>query len=161
MMRESGATWREDWRTVRICSAMTRQRMRFRTPLLISLSIIVMATADVSGALLGPPARAVYRSLIVTRERHAAPAPAPSRAASRGESAGQAQDDPVKLRHRSEITNPYHVEFRDVTTAAGIHFHHERASSPQRLYPETMGAGVAWIDYNQDGYLDAFFVNSG
>ncbi|HEY6309687.1 MAG TPA: VCBS repeat-containing protein, partial [Streptosporangiaceae bacterium] len=24
-----------------------------------------------------------------------------------------------------------------------------------------MGAGVAWIDYNQDGYLDALFVNSG
>jgi hypothetical protein len=24
-----------------------------------------------------------------------------------------------------------------------------------------MGAGVAWIDYNQDGWLDAFFVNSG
>src|SRR5260370_11765891 len=24
-----------------------------------------------------------------------------------------------------------------------------------------MGAGVAWIDYNRDGFLDAFFVNSG
>ena len=57
--------------------------------------------------------------------------------------------------------NPFHVQFIDVTREAGIHFHHERASSPQRLYPETMGAGVAWIDYNQDGFLDAFFVNSG
>lgn len=128
--------------------------MRFRTPLLISLSIIVVATADVSGALLGPPARSAYRTLIAARDPQAPPAP-------RRESAGQAQDDAVKLRHRSEITNPYHIEFRDVTSAAGIHFHHERASSPQRLYPETMGAGVAWIDYNQDGFLDAFFVNSG
>src|SRR5277367_3651298 len=160
MMCEWGTAWHGDWRAVRICSAMTRQRMRFRTPLLISLSIFVLATADVSGALLGPPARAAYRSLIAARDRQAVPAASPA-SPSRGEPAGQAQDDPVKLRHRSEVTNPYHVEFRDVTNAAGIHFHHERASSPQRLYPETMGAGVAWIDYNQDGYLDAFFVNSG
>ncbi|MGH9713925.1 MAG: CRTAC1 family protein [Candidatus Acidiferrales bacterium] len=62
---------------------------------------------------------------------------------------------------RPNESNPYHVQFRDVTREAGIHFHHERAQSPQRLYPETMGAGVGWIDYDQDGYLDAFFVNSG
>src|SRR6202451_311434 len=159
MKCKSGSTWHAEWRAVRICSAMTRQRMRFRTPLLILLSIIVVATADVSGALLGPPARAAYRTLIAARDRQSTPAPSP--AAPHRESTGQAQDDAVKLRHRSEITNPYHVEFRDVTSAAGIRFHHERASSPQRLYPETMGAGVGWIDYNQDGYLDAIFVNSG
>src|ERR1700685_1715556 len=159
MKCKSGSTWHAEWRAVRICSAMTRQRMRFRTPLLILLSIIVVATADVSGALLGPPARAAYRTLIAARDRQSTPAPSP--AAPHRESTGQAQDDAVKLRHRSEITNPYHVEFHDVTSAAGIHFHHERASSPQRLYPETMGAGVGWIDYNQDGYLDAIFVNSG
>jgi hypothetical protein len=65
------------------------------------------------------------------------------------------------LRRRSEVANPFHVQFEDVTHEAGIHFHHERAASPEKLYLETMGAGVAWIDYNQDGYEDAFFVNSG
>jgi enediyne biosynthesis protein E4 len=68
---------------------------------------------------------------------------------------------PQALHHRPDEADPYHVRFHDVTSAAGIHFHHERAQSPQRLYPETMGAGVAWIDYDQDGYFDAFFVNSG
>jgi hypothetical protein len=57
--------------------------------------------------------------------------------------------------------NPFNVQFRDVTAASGIRFHHERAASDQKLYTETMGAGVAWIDYDQDGFLDAFFVNSG
>jgi len=57
--------------------------------------------------------------------------------------------------------NRYSVQFRDVTGPAGIRFHHERATSEQKLYTETMGAGVAWMDYNQDGWLDAFFVNSG
>src|SRR5260370_32487889 len=61
----------------------------------------------------------------------------------------------------STEANPYGVQFRDVTKQSGIHFHHERAASDQRLYLETMGAGVAWIDYNRDGFLDAFFVNSG
>jgi enediyne biosynthesis protein E4 len=67
----------------------------------------------------------------------------------------------VQPHKRPEESNPFHVQFRDVTRESGIHFHHERAESPERLYPETMGAGVAWIDYDQDGYLDAFFVNSG
>jgi enediyne biosynthesis protein E4 len=64
-------------------------------------------------------------------------------------------------RSKPNEANPFNVQFRDVTRESGIRFRHERATSPQRLYPETMGAGVAWIDYNQDGYLDAFFVNSG
>ena len=36
-----------------------------------------------------------------------------------------------------------------------------RAASSEKLYLETIGAGVGWIDYDQDGFLDAFFVNSG
>jgi len=66
-----------------------------------------------------------------------------------------------RARPNAREANPFGVEFHDVTAAAGIHFHHERAASDARLYTETMGAGVAWIDYNQDGFLDAFFVNSG
>lgn len=53
------------------------------------------------------------------------------------------------------------VRFDDVSERAGIRFRHERAASKEKLYLETMGAGVGWIDYDQDGFLDAFLANSG
>ena len=55
----------------------------------------------------------------------------------------------------------FDVRFEEVTESAGIRFRHERAASWEKLYVETMGAGVGWIDYDQDGLLDAFFLNSG
>lgn len=57
--------------------------------------------------------------------------------------------------------NPSNVHFVDVTEESGMRFKHERAASSQKLYVETMGAGCGWLDYNQDGFLDAIFVNSG
>jgi hypothetical protein len=121
-----------------------------------SVLFILVATGDVWAEFLGCSARSVILRIAEMQARQHEPAPQ-----SKGTTKEQEQDDAIKLRHRSEITNPYRVQFRDVTRETGIHFHHERAASPERLYPETMGAGVAWIDYNQDGYLDAFFVNSG
>jgi hypothetical protein len=58
-------------------------------------------------------------------------------------------------------SNPFRVQFEDVTSLSGIRFVHERAASPEKLVVETMGPGCAWLDYDQDGFLDAFFVNSG
>ena len=55
----------------------------------------------------------------------------------------------------------FDVRFEEITSQAGIRFHHERAASREKLYVETMGAGVGWLDYDRDGLLDAFFVNSG
>ena len=53
------------------------------------------------------------------------------------------------------------TRFSDIAAEVGITFHHDNAKSPQKLLIETMGAGCAWLDYNRDGHLDAFFVNSG
>jgi len=75
---------------------------------------------------------------------------------SRGATAGHGQN-----RQGGATLNPFGVHFREVTSAAGIHFHHERAASDEKLYLETMGAGVAWLDYQQDGFMDILFVNSG
>jgi hypothetical protein len=52
------------------------------------------------------------------------------------------------------------VNFVDVASAAGISFRHDNAASPEKFLIETMGGGCGWIDYNQDGLLDLYLVNS-
>ena len=44
---------------------------------------------------------------------------------------------------------------------SGITWVHENAMSSDRHLPETMGPGVAFFDYDNDGWMDVFFVNSG
>jgi hypothetical protein len=44
---------------------------------------------------------------------------------------------------------------------SGITWVHENAMSPERYLPETMGPGVAFFDYDNDGRVDIFMVNSG
>lgn len=51
------------------------------------------------------------------------------------------------------------VTFRDVTQQAGIHFVHNNAAFGKKYLPETMGPGVAFIDYDNDGWQDIFVVN--
>jgi hypothetical protein len=51
------------------------------------------------------------------------------------------------------------VRFTDVTAQAGITFKH--VSTPEKRYiVESMSGGVALIDYDNDGNLDIYFVNS-
>ena len=49
--------------------------------------------------------------------------------------------------------------FEDLTPQSGITFRHNAGKTSQKYLPETMGAGVAMFDYNNDGLLDLFFVN--
>src|SRR5438552_2350722 len=43
----------------------------------------------------------------------------------------------------------------------GLGFVHRNSPTSQKYLIETMGGGVALLDYNNDGLLDVFFVNSG
>ncbi|MCA9320937.1 MAG: CRTAC1 family protein [Planctomycetes bacterium] len=51
--------------------------------------------------------------------------------------------------------------FVDVTEESGVDFVHHTGSRGDKWLPETMGAGVAMLDYDGDGRLDLFFVDSG
>ena len=49
--------------------------------------------------------------------------------------------------------------FEDATEASGLVFRHRNSKTPRKYLPETMGGGVAILDFDQDGWMDVFFVN--
>src|ERR1051326_8491711 len=51
------------------------------------------------------------------------------------------------------------VTFRDVTQQAGIRFTHNNGAFGKKFLPETLGPGVAFIDYDYDDWPDIFLVN--
>lgn len=53
------------------------------------------------------------------------------------------------------------VQFVDVAKKAGLDFQHESGSVEKAALLETMSGGVAWLDYDSDGWLDLYFVNGG
>jgi enediyne biosynthesis protein E4 len=53
----------------------------------------------------------------------------------------------------------HHIRFVDVTARAGIDFVHASGASDEKYMFETFGSGVAWIDFDNDGFPDLYFVN--
>ena len=51
------------------------------------------------------------------------------------------------------------VQFTDITQAVRIDFKHESSATSNKYLVETMGGGVALLDYDNDGRLDIFFTN--
>ncbi len=52
------------------------------------------------------------------------------------------------------------IHFTDVTDIAGTHFTHANGATGDFHLPETLGAGGAFLDYDDDGNLDLYLVNS-
>jgi hypothetical protein len=59
----------------------------------------------------------------------------------------------------SRALPPAAVSFTDIARTAGITFVHDNAWTPEKYLIESMGAGCAWIDYDQDGFMDLYLVN--
>src|SRR5690348_13567290 len=49
--------------------------------------------------------------------------------------------------------------FTNVTQSSGIRFVHNSGATGKRYLPETLGAGAAFIDYDNDGWQDILFAN--
>ena len=50
-------------------------------------------------------------------------------------------------------------QFSDITSAVSVHFQHIASHTSKKYLLETMGSGVAVLDYDNDGRLDIFAVN--
>ena len=51
------------------------------------------------------------------------------------------------------------AKFTDITSESGINFEHNNGATGDKLLPESMGAGVAFFDFDSDGDQDLLFIN--
>jgi hypothetical protein len=77
-----------------------------------------------------------------------------------GDTTATADPNLAAAQDRKDAGLPPNVRFVDVTAKAGIHFVHTSGAFGKKLLPETMGSGVAFIDFDNDGHQDLLFVNS-
>ncbi len=71
------------------------------------------------------------------------------------------QTPPVASMNRKSVSVEIpEMIWTDITRSAGIGFQHENGAAGEKLLPETMGGGCAFLDFDNDGDQDIVFVNS-
>jgi hypothetical protein len=55
--------------------------------------------------------------------------------------------------------SPPLIPFKDITTESGIDFSRENGAAGEKLLPETMGGGCAFLDYDNDENQDILLIN--
>src|SRR5438105_2596623 len=71
----------------------------------------------------------------------------------------QARERASTASPRSPAEGQFPVQLADVTEEAGIVFQHNSGAFGKKYLPETLGSGCAFLDYDNDGWLDLLLVN--
>jgi len=64
-----------------------------------------------------------------------------------------------RLTRRNSSKVPFKNQLVDVTRQAGIVFQHNSGAFGEKYLPETLGSGCAFLDYDNDGWLDILLIN--
>jgi tetratricopeptide (TPR) repeat protein len=89
----------------------------------------------------------------------------PRAASNEGNGSNLARDAAAGLPAPASVTAPLDLNsappppFVDVTRAAGVTYGYDSGSSDRMFIADTMGGGVGLFDYDNDGWLDIYFVN--
>jgi hypothetical protein len=67
---------------------------------------------------------------------------------------------PLRAEQRTAAAPP-HASFRDVARQRGLDFVHTNGASDDKYFPEIMGSGGLFLDFDEDGWLDIFLVDGG
>ena len=77
-------------------------------------------------------------------------------------SAGCREADSPESAQSADIEAPETpVRFVDIAGESGLAFRHTNGATPHKYFPETAGGGGMFWDFDDDGFLDIYLVNSG